>query len=82
MPRSREADKIVLLGETLFGADWQSQFARMTGIARSLISMIAAGDRAVTDGVRQKVSAGLRAEIKRLRTRAVTVTELLKEYER
>jgi hypothetical protein len=80
--RSRDADKIVVLGETMFGADWQSPFARMTGIARSLVSMIAGGDRAVTDGVRARVSAGLRAEIKRLRTRAVTVTELLREYEK
>lgn len=82
MPRSRDAAKIVLLGETLFGADWQSPFGRMAGIPRSLLSMIAAGERAVTPAVREKVSAGLLAEIKRLRTRAVTVAELLKDYER
>ena len=81
MPRSRDADKIVLLGENLFGADWQSPFGRMAGIPRSLLSMIASSERAVTPAVREKVAAGLRAEIRRLRTRAVTVADLLKEYE-
>jgi hypothetical protein len=81
-PRSRDADKIVVVGETLWGVLWQSPFARVAGVPRSLLSMIASGERAVTDSVREKVSAGLRAEIKRLHTRAATVAKLLKEYER
>jgi len=42
MPLSPAANKIVELGQRLYGDQWQSPFARMTGLSQAYISKIAA----------------------------------------
>ena len=71
MPRlNPEAQRIVDLGQKLYGDNWQSTFARMTQLSKSYIGFSANGDRPVTKAVHAAVIAGLRAEAKRLRARA------------
>jgi len=43
---------------------------------------VSEGGRPVTDEVRAKVIKGLRAEVERLRSRAINVLSLLREYEK
>jgi hypothetical protein len=82
MPADRDTHRLVELGFDLFGLDWHGKFARMTKLSRPYISMIARGERPVTDAVKSAVAKGMLAEIKQLRGRAVEITKLLAEYER
>ena len=71
MPRlDPAAQRIVDLGQRLFGDNWQSKFGRMTGLSQTYVSMIAKGERPVTEAVHDAVTAGLKAESKRLRAQA------------
>jgi len=81
MPLSTEATRIKTLGKTLFGDSWQGQFARMVGLDRSYITLIANGDRPVTQAVAVAVIEGLRAEVKRLNAQAAVVAALSEKYE-
>jgi predicted transcriptional regulator len=80
MPLSPAANKIVELGQRLYGDQWQSPFARMTGLSQAYISKIAAGDRPVTDAVHDAVTAGLKAESKRLRAQADELRAMWNDY--
>ncbi len=85
MAADRDTHRFVELGQRLFGDDWHGKMARMTAFSRPYITMLAKGGgveggRPVTDAVKAAVKKGLRAEIKRLRGRAVEVEKLLKEY--
>jgi transcriptional regulator with XRE-family HTH domain len=82
MSLDRDQKRFVALGRQLFCDDWHGKFARMCGISRPYVSRIATGNRPVTDEVRAKVIAGLRAEVERHRARAINVLELLREYEK
>jgi hypothetical protein len=86
MPLDRDQKRFVALGKRLYGDDWHGKFARMVGLSRPYVSMIAKpvseGGRPVTDAVRAKVIAGLRAEVERHRSRAIDVLSLLREYEK
>jgi hypothetical protein len=71
MPKLDPAlQRIVDLGDKLFGDNWQSAFARMCGLSASCLNRITNSDRPVTDATHAAVRAGLKAESKRLRERA------------
>jgi transcriptional regulator with XRE-family HTH domain len=81
MPRcDPTAQRIVALGLDLFGDSWQGQFARMCGLSRPYVTRIAKGERPVTEAVKVAIVAGLRAEAKRLRSRAVELTAAANEF--
>jgi DNA-binding transcriptional regulator YdaS (Cro superfamily) len=71
----------VALGQRLCGDDWNGKFARMIGLSRPYVSMIARGDRPVTQTVAVAVIEGLRAEVKRLNAQAAIVAALADKYE-
>ena len=50
-PLSADARRLVTVGTTLFGDRWQSPLARGMGVVPSALSMIAAGDRPMTEGL-------------------------------
>jgi DNA-binding LacI/PurR family transcriptional regulator len=80
-PLDRDQKRFVELGQELYGAEgWQREFARATGLSHQLVSKIAAGDRAVTEAVRQRVILGLHEEVKRLRHRTTGVIAALQDY--
>jgi hypothetical protein len=86
MPLDRDQRRFVRLGTELYGDEWHGKFARMVGLSRPYVSMMAKpiseGGRPVTDAVRAKVIVGLRAEVERHRSQAINVLELLREYEK
>ena len=86
MPLDRNQKRFVALGKRLYGDDWHGKFARMIGLSRPYVSMMAKpvseGGRPVTDAVRAKVIVGLRAEVERHRGQAIKILELLREYEK
>jgi hypothetical protein len=81
MPLDRDQTRFKALGFALFGDNWRGEFARMTGLDRSYITRIAAGDRPVTQTVAVAVIEGLRAEVKRLNAQAAFVAALSEKYE-
>jgi len=82
MPRLEyRAARIVEIGERLYGVNrWQSAFARMCGMSQSYISMIAKGDRPVTEAVRDAIGKGLRVEATKLRKRAAEFNEAAEDF--
>ena len=81
MPKlDADAQRIVDLGQRLFGDNWQSKFGRMTGLSQTYVSMIAKGERPVTEAVHDAVTAGLKAESKRLRAQADELREMWNDY--
>jgi transcriptional regulator with XRE-family HTH domain len=82
MPLDRDQKRFVELGQRLYGdVGWQREFARVTGLSHQLVSKIAAGDRAVTDAVRERVIAGLRREISVRSVKLTTMKKFVKDYE-
>jgi transcriptional regulator with XRE-family HTH domain len=82
MPRLEPAHHLfVALGKNLFGKHWQRKFARITGLSRSYVNMIAKGERPVTKSVRLDVLAGLSNEINRRRAVAEQMELLYVQYE-
>jgi len=79
--RSSEARRIVDLGQKIYGDNWQSSFARMTGLSKSYVGFIAKGDRPVTQTVAVAVIRGLRAEVKRLNEQAAAMKAMSEKYE-
>jgi len=46
MPRiDPENQRVAVLGEALFGPRWHTEFAKMTGLSRPYVSLIAKGKR-------------------------------------
>jgi hypothetical protein len=82
MPLSPEAVAIKKLGQSLFGESWRGEFAKMVGLDRSYITLIANGDRPVTQTVMVAVISGLRAEVKRLQVRANEIDTLAVGFEK
>jgi hypothetical protein len=82
MSLDRDQSRFVNLGIRLFGEqDWHADFARWTGLSRPYVSMIARGERPVTDAVKAAVVAGLKTELRRVRERGMIVKRALEEYE-
>ncbi|WP_159011794.1 hypothetical protein [Bradyrhizobium sp. S69] len=81
MPLDLDQRRFVSLGFKLFGDDWHGKFARMIDLSRPYVSMIAKGDRPVTDAVKAAVIKGLHAELRALRARGMAVSRFLLEYE-
>jgi hypothetical protein len=81
MPLDRDQQRLVSLGQRLHGDEWHGKFARMVQLSRPYISMIARGERPVTDEVKAAVVKGLQLELRRLRKRGSLVTKWLREYE-
>jgi hypothetical protein len=52
----------------------------MCGLSRPYVTRIAKGERPVTEAVKVAIVAGLRAEAKRLRSRAVELTAAANEF--
>jgi hypothetical protein len=69
-------DRIVLAGETLYGPRWQSALARAAKVPQSLLAMIAASEREVTDDVYRKVADALISESARVRKSADRIGEI------
>jgi hypothetical protein len=82
MPLSPEAAAIKKLGQSLFGDNWQSAFARMSGLSKPYIGFIANGDRPVTQTVIVAVITGLRAEVKKHQLRANEIDKLAVSFEK
>jgi transcriptional regulator with XRE-family HTH domain len=68
-------------GALLYGPRWQAPLARAAGIAQSMLSMIAAGERPLTDDMRGRIAAALKAEAARLRMSADKLDRLRAEIE-
>jgi hypothetical protein len=82
MPLSPVATAIKKLGLSLFGENWRGEFARMVGLDRSYITLIANGDRSVTQTVMVAVITGLRAEVKKHQLRANEIDTLAVSFEK
>lgn len=74
--KSIRRERIILGGETLYGARWQSALARAAKVPQSLLAMIAAGERDPTDGVYEKVARALIRESDRVRKSADRIGEI------
>jgi hypothetical protein len=73
---SPRANRVVAAASAAFGARWQSSLSTASGVSQSLLTKIAAGDRAVTDDVYRRVARGLLKESGRLRKSAGRIDEL------
>jgi hypothetical protein len=72
MPRLDPANqRIVDLGQRLFGDNWQSALGRMCGLSAPYLSLISRNKRPVTEAVNDAIITGLRNEAKQMRERAV-----------
>ena len=81
MPRlDPENQRVVDFGKAMFGERWHTAFAKMTGLSRSYISLIAQGKRPVSDEVSKAILAGIKNKAHELRKRADTLTFLSREY--
>jgi transcriptional regulator with XRE-family HTH domain len=81
MPRiDPENQRVAVLGEALFGPRWHTEFAKMTGVSRPYVSLIAKGKRPVTDEVRKAIIAGLKQQADQTRRRADALMHLSAEY--
>jgi hypothetical protein len=72
--------KVVDLGLAMFGARWHSDFARMIGLSRPYVSLIAKGKRPVSEEVKKAITAMIRKKANELRRRADILTILSAEY--
>lgn len=74
---NRRSRLIALAGVEMGGGGrWQSALAEATGLSQSYISMMAAGQRPVTDAVEFKVIQAIDREIIRLTESAETLTRI------
>jgi hypothetical protein len=81
MSLSPDHEHFIALGQAVGGDSWRGKFARMVGLDRSYIALIAKGKRPVTEHVRQAVLAGLSNEINRLRFKAEQFEFIYADYE-
>ncbi|MBX9830217.1 MAG: hypothetical protein K2Y27_35130 [Xanthobacteraceae bacterium] len=81
MTSAIDARRLTVAGTLLYGPRWQAPFARAAGIPQSLLSMIAAGERPMTDDARGRIAAALKSEAARLRTSADKLDRLRAEIE-
>jgi hypothetical protein len=81
MPRLNHDNQLVVdFGKAMFGTRWHTEFAKMTGLSRPYISLIAKGKRPVTDEVRKAIKEGIKKKAHELRKRADMLTILSAEY--
>ena len=70
------AARIVAAGKALASDRWQSALSRASGVSQAYLSMIASGDRPVTDEVDRKVAEGLLGEADRKRELATKLDDI------
>jgi hypothetical protein len=68
---------VVDVGIAMFGTRWHTEFAKLTGLSRPYISLIAKGKRPVTPAVRKAIVAGLKTASQEQRRRAYDVLAML-----
>ncbi|MBX9827854.1 MAG: hypothetical protein K2Y27_22995 [Xanthobacteraceae bacterium] len=81
MSSNSKARRLAAAGALLYGPRWQAPLARAAGIAQSMLSMIVARERPLTDDMRSRIAAALKAEAVRLRTSADKLDKLRAEIE-
>jgi DNA-binding transcriptional regulator YdaS (Cro superfamily) len=72
--------RVVDLGKALFGARWHSDLARLIGVSRPYVSLLAKGKRPVTPRVRKAIVAALKTTSKEHRRRAYDALAMLANY--
>lgn len=78
-PLSPEARRLVTVGTTLYGDRWQSPLARGMGVVPSALSMIAAGDRPMTEGLTESLRNFLTTHEAHLRQQLAFVMKVNRE---
>jgi hypothetical protein len=77
-PLSPRALRLIKAGEILFGERYQSALARALGLSQTYVSLLATGDRSVTDANRKEAEAHAAGQRKRLRGLSAELAEIIK----
>ena len=76
------AQRIVAIGELLYGERWQRRLADALSVSPQLVNFVATGERAVTADLEGRVVEFLKAEIKRLGRTADSLDSIRREISR